>query len=418
MTLITNGSAVLIISLFCTAHAISISGSVTDTGGVGLAGAAVKLENSGQTATTDAAGNFTLGNPVKIVRHTNAFSTSKGITFLSQNILSVKVKEPGEVTVKVFACNGRLLTCQEKSVAAGANAIILPQMGAGLHIHQILINNEEYSFRSVGREPAKSVVASGSSQKAKAAVRINDVINVAKAGWLTYRDSVRNSDTSGMKIYLIPSAGTLTDVDGNAYQTVRLGNQVWTVENLKTTRYNDGSAIAYLPVDNEWYTSTTGAYSYYNNDMANNAKYGALYNWNAIGPGKLAPAGWHVPNDSEWTILGDYLIANGYNYNQSSTVDSTAKSLAAKTNWQPSDYNGVPGNNISANNATGFSVVPGGLRNGVGTFNSEGYDCFFWTSTYLGLETSWNRSVHSHHPDLSRYTSSSKSGFYIRLVKD
>ena len=104
-----------------------------------------------------------------------------------------------------------------------------------------------------------------------------------------------------------PTPLTATDIDGNVYHTVTIGTQIWMVENLKTTRYNDGSPIPFVTDSSSWSNLTTPGYCWYNNDTTNKNTYGALYNWFAVNTGKLAPTGWHVPTDDEWTTLTTYL---------------------------------------------------------------------------------------------------------------
>ena len=146
-----------------------------------------------------------------------------------------------------------------------------------------------------------------------------------------------------------PVTGTVTDIDGNTYKTVKIGDQWWIAENLRTTKYNDGTSIPHVTDSSEWNTLTTPGYCYYNN--TNNAdsirKFGALYNWYTINTKKLAPAGWHVPSDSEWKVLEEYLIANGYNWDGTTDSNKIAKSLAAKTDWKSSNEEGHVGNNPS-----------------------------------------------------------------------
>jgi uncharacterized protein (TIGR02145 family) len=103
--------------------------------------------------------------------------------------------------------------------------------------------------------------------------------------------------------------GTLTDQDGNIYKTITIGNQVWMAENLRTTKYNDGTAIPNVTGKSEWCALTTGAYCNYNNtkNVDTISTYGRIYNWYAVNTGKLAPPGWHVPNDEDWRTLTDYL---------------------------------------------------------------------------------------------------------------
>lgn len=114
--------------------------------------------------------------------------------------------------------------------------------------------------------------------------------------------------------------GLVTDADGNSYTSVTIGAQVWMVENLQTTKYNDGTAI---PLVETWNYPIKPGYCWYNKDIANKGSYGALYNWYAVNTGKLAPTGWHVPTDADWTTLENYLMANGFNYDGITVVINT-----------------------------------------------------------------------------------------------
>ncbi|MBE0633924.1 fibrobacter succinogenes major paralogous domain-containing protein [Candidatus Bathyarchaeota archaeon] len=106
----------------------------------------------------------------------------------------------------------------------------------------------------------------------------------------------------------IPTTGeTVTDIDGNVYRTIKIGDQTWMMENLKTTRLNDGQEIPYVTVDREWETRTSPGYCWPNNDPSNKDDYGAMYNWHTVDTGKLAPEGWHVPTYEEWETLAEYL---------------------------------------------------------------------------------------------------------------
>jgi uncharacterized protein (TIGR02145 family) len=217
-----------------------------------------------------------------------------------------------------------------------------------------------------------------------------------------------------------PSAGTMNDADGNKYNTVKIGSQVWTVENLKTTKYNDGTSIPNVTEGNSWTKLTTGAYCNYDNLESNAITYGRLYNWYAVNTGKLAPAGWHVPTDADWTILENYLIANGYNYDGTKYVDKVAKSLCAKTNWALSSGAGTPGAAPENNNGTGFTALPGGGRlNFDGTFGGiEKYGCW-WSSAGDSGGYPSNRYLGYGNKELVIYGDFFKEGgFSVRLVRD
>ena len=216
-----------------------------------------------------------------------------------------------------------------------------------------------------------------------------------------------------------PSAGTVKDADGNKYNTVKIGNQVWMVENLKTTKYNDGTPIPNVTDNSEWANLTTGAYCNYDNLESNAATYGRLYNWYAVNTGKLAPKGWHVPTDDDWTILENYLIANGYNYDGTLDEDKIAKSLCAKTNWELSDEAGTPGAAPENNNSTGFTALPGGYRYGyTGAFDHIGEYGLWWSSTEGNETNAYSRHLGYDYEDLYRNGYGKDYGFSVRLVRD
>ena len=152
---------------------------------------------------------------------------------------------------------------------------------------------------------------------------------------------------------------TVKDADGNIYTSVKIGDQVWTVENLRTTKYNDGTAIPVVKDSAAWVALKTPGYCYYNNttNAGSIKKYGALYNWYVVNTGKLAPEGWHVPTDSEWTNMENYLVLNGYNWDGTKDTaedNKIAKSLAAKTDWSTHTTAGIIGNDLTKNNSSGF----------------------------------------------------------------
>ena len=198
---------------------------------------------------------------------------------------------------------------------------------------------------------------------------------------------------------------TVSDIDGNVYHTVTIGTQVWMVENLKTSKYNDGTAIPLVTANSAWSALTTPGYCWYNNDStANRNTYGALYNWYAVNTRKLAPTGWHVPTDSEWTILttslGDTGIAGG------------KLKEAGTTHWDSP--------NTGATNTSGFSALPGGWRGGTsgsGAFYGVGIEGYWWSSTAYDVLNSWNRSMYNNNASVGRFNNRDFDGFSVRCVK-
>ena len=215
---------------------------------------------------------------------------------------------------------------------------------------------------------------------------------------------------------------TMADIDGNVYTTVKIGKQVWTVENLKTTEYNDDTAIPFVTSKQKWSSYNDDrkpAYCWFDDDINNKERYGALYNWYAVDTGKLAPKGWHVPTDNEWTELEEYLIANGYNWDGSKEENKIAKALAAKTDWQSNNDSGTIGSDPSKNNASGFSALPGGFRNYGGYFYHQSSYGLWWSATENDAALAWYRSLHYDFEILRRsYYNIKGCGFSVRLVRD
>lgn len=195
------------------------------------------------------------------------------------------------------------------------------------------------------------------------------------------------------------NCGTVTDIDGNIYNTVTIGTQCWMVENLKTTKYNDGTTIPNVTDSAQWSGLSTGAYCYYNNNATNNTTYGKLYNWYAVNTGKLAPTGWHVPTDAEWitltTFLGGANIAGG--------------AMKTAILWNNP--------NTGATNSSGFTGLPSGHRQS-GSFSGIGEICFFWSSTDYESINAWSRPLYAVSSSTVKYGQNKKNGFTIRCVKD
>ena len=225
------------------------------------------------------------------------------------------------------------------------------------------------------------------------------------------------------------SAGNImTDADGNTYNAVTIGTQVWITENLKTTKYNDGTAIANITDDAAWQNDTNGAYSWYNNDAPTFKNvYGALYNWYAVNTGKVCPVNWHVPTESDWATLENYLIASGYNYDGTTdgnraTNNKIAKSLAGTVTWETDALAGTPGNTdySAKRDASGYDGLAGGYRNYSGVFVFEGRDGCWWTSSEIvpGATTVWSRWINASYVNVISGHYDKFYGFSVRCVKD
>lgn len=209
--------------------------------------------------------------------------------------------------------------------------------------------------------------------------------------------------------------GTVSDVDGNAYHTVTIGNQTWMIENLKTTHYNDNTVIPLVTDSSKWNSLNTPGYCWYNNDSTKyKGTFGALYNWSAVNTSKLAPVGWHVPTVDEWITLENNVT--GYNY----VSGSLAKILAATSNWTKSASISSVGNNLTVNNTSGFSALPGGYRSTDSIpFNKIDSVGSWWTSSASdSIKSAWYCSMDYSLSTVQRGYNLKLNGYSVRCVKN
>jgi uncharacterized protein (TIGR02145 family) len=197
---------------------------------------------------------------------------------------------------------------------------------------------------------------------------------------------------------------TVTDIDGNTYRTVTIGNQVWIVENLRVARYRDGTPIPRVPESEEWSGLTTGAYCLPEQDPpAPSDSYGLLYNFHATQDSRgLCPLGWHVPTAEEWRTLIDCLggteVAGGRMKDTSSRL------------WRIS----VPG----ATNESGFSAVPAGGRGRFGSAAEVGFYATWWSSTPAEASYAWHWGLYPDRSGIRFNPGHQSSGFSVRCIRD
>jgi uncharacterized protein (TIGR02145 family) len=215
-----------------------------------------------------------------------------------------------------------------------------------------------------------------------------------------------------------PGAPTITDIDGNIYNTVQIGDQCWMKENLKTTTYNNGTSIPNVTDANAWSYLSTGAYVWYDNDISWKDNYGALYNWSAtVDANSLCPTGWHVPSNDEWTAVTDYIGGTGTPHgNELKSCRQVNSPLGGgcstsehprwnqhNTHYGTDDY--------------GFSGLPGGVRSFSGTFYDYGYDGYWWSSTeYSG--NAWGRKLLYSYGVVGEFYLDKRDGFSVRCLQD
>jgi uncharacterized protein (TIGR02145 family) len=193
------------------------------------------------------------------------------------------------------------------------------------------------------------------------------------------------------------------DIDGNIYKTVRIGTQVWMAENLKTTRFNDGTEIKEVVSKESWANLSAEGYCWYDNDAETyKDTYGALYSGYTVGAGELCPAGWHIPLREDWQKLIEFL--------SDTITGGNSLKIKGSQHWPSSD--------ISADNSTGFSALPSGIRYFEGTFSSINTFTSFWSGTEPGKNDLWYISLYSGSSVVSMRHISKKYGFSVRCVKE
>jgi len=196
--------------------------------------------------------------------------------------------------------------------------------------------------------------------------------------------------------------GTVTDIDGNVYNTVTIGVQVWMAENLKVTHYRNGDAIPNVTDNGQWSDLSTGVYCNYDNNESNVATYGRLYNWYAVEDSRnIAPEGWHVPSDTEWQTLVDYLGG--------ASVAGVKMKETGTIHWNSP--------NTGATNESGFSALPGGYGF-PGTYHGMGSDANFWSSTEYVSGSAWHRGLDYDSSEVDRDTRNKGCVYSVRCVRD
>lgn len=321
----------------------------------------------------------------------------------------------GKIQIEVIGMDGKSITKIETNILQGENAlkVTLPQgtyliktSGNGFYYTSKLI-----SFAGMNVQPKIEFYGLNRNTDQPKKVHSSTVkLLYDKGDQLLYKGYSKNyctiitdkpseSKTTDFKFV------ACTDADGNNYSVVHIGPQTWMAENLKTTKFRNGETIS-----EQWP---------YNNDKGNADKYGRLYTWIAATDTRnIAPAGWHVPSDAEWTNLQNYLIINKYNFDGTTDINKIGKSVAANTDWTTHTNNGAVGNNLKLNNSSGFSAVPGGLRYLGGSFSYLGGYGYWWSSSERNSTGAWSRVMYYYGYGLNTDYDNKTSAYSVRCLKD
>lgn len=244
------------------------------------------------------------------------------------------------------------------------------------------------------------------------ATKENHVVEITGSTFTGEIPGLKSGDTYYVRVWATNQVGTgygaektittsIADLSGNTYHAVKIGTQVWMLENLKTKKYRDGTVVPNVTNDT-WTNLTTGAWCDFTNTAAYGNKYGHLYNWYAVNDSRnLAPLGWHVATDQEWTTLTDFLGGDA--------VAGGKLKETGTTNWQSP--------NTGATNESGFTAQSGGWYY-IFSFNM-GADAAWWTATPTeGTDNAWDRFVYYNYTNVARHSEGKKIGFAVRCVRD
>jgi len=377
-------------------------GNITDDGGSQITARGVVWstsanptlqDNAGQTSDGTGAGTFTssiTGLDDETSYYVRAYATnSEGTAYGNQVQFSTSAYLPAEVTT------GSIEDITDDSAKGGGN--VTDDGGSPVTARGVvwsttedptLDDNEGYTSDGNGTGEFTSEI-SGLDNETKYYARA-----YATNSWGT---------AYGEQVQFTTLFGTVTDADGNLYVAIKIGDQVWMAENLRTTKYNDETDILNITGDNQWKVNeTTGAYAWYDNEESNGEIYGAIYNWIAVETGKLCPTGWRVPSDADWTELTDY--AGGLEVAGGKLKETGTEHWADPNEGATDEYE--------------FGALPGGTRFVLdGTFRNIGEIGFWWTSTPDGANR-YYRAMGYDVANVTRWRTSDTAGMSVRCIKE
>ncbi len=374
-------------------------------------------------------GNITLEGSSAVLRRgvcwsvkanpTNKFKdsiTSDGTGIGNYNSVIPGIKTGTTYYVRAYASNNVGTGYGNEVTVAVAATIPIVITAAVVAIRDSLV----HSGGAVSKDGGSAVTARGVCWSTVKNPTVADFVTTDSLGVGTFRSSVAGVSpdvTYYLRAYATNAVGTgygaefsfstgkalVKDMDGNYYNFVKIGSQVWLTENLKTTRYRDSTSLTLVDNSATWSSQIIPAYCWYNDDEETNKdRYGALYNWYAVNSGKLCPTGWHVPSDTEWTTLSTYLGGE-------SVAGGKLKELGV-FNWD------TP--NASATNSSGFTALPGGYRTNAGIYNSVGTYGNWWSTTTVLANVANYRYLYYGNAAITKSFVSQKSGLSVRCLKN
>jgi uncharacterized protein (TIGR02145 family) len=343
--------------------------------------------------------------------------------FNPSTVISFFLSRPSEVTLAIYNLMGqKIKTLIDGYKPAGSGQVIWDAtndsghgVAAGVYI---------YSMQADGLRANKKMMLIDGHQ-GNAAIRQDIQIAAQRAGGTEinkkmsteYMVQVTGDDITGIRYFIITVARTVTDIDGNVYQTVKIGDQWWMAENLKVTHYQNGDSIRNVTSDSEWSRLSTGAYCTYGNNTNNTVTYGRLYNWYAVNDNRnIAPAGWHIPTDEEWKQLKMDL---GMSQTEADNWGWCGTNEGSKMAGNAALWRDGSLENNRAFGISGFIALPGGFRTSTsGYFGNWIVHAYFWSSSESSSnEASYNKLDH-YETNVFRNHYNKGYGFSVRGVRN
>jgi uncharacterized protein (TIGR02145 family) len=333
--------------------------------------------------------------------------------------VTFETNKEGEASVELYDLSGKGIMKVIDFLPMGNHKYNLSGIKSGMYLLKISSNNDSYSAKLACSHSAASIAEikyigtipkqsqAGYNMNLKSALSIKDMLYTtgdrllftAKSGTYQTITSLVPMASQTVTSYFVPCI----DADDNSYPAVQIGNQIWMHENLRVTKYKTGDIAIPLVADQDaWKNLTTDAYCYYNNNKSSfGTTYGALYNWNAVSTGNLCPVGWRVATDADWNGLITYL--GGLN------VAGGKLKEAGTLHWILTT--------ATVDNRTGFSALPGGIRD-INGFSMVTVRAVFWSSTPNNSLTAWVREFFCNTNTISQIAYDKKAGYSVRCIKE
>ncbi len=411
--------AFILINLQAQNYLISFAGS-----GSGTTVDSVNVENITQCTSLEFVGTDTLN-----LRSTLGIES----TLLSKNLplniypdpfpesASVEFISPvsGDATIEIFDNAGKNIIQAQVNLSRGLQKFQISGFNNGVYLINIRSKGYSYEGKLISNYNGAAmpmITYQGESKSFKKNLNLKITSSIVQmqynAGDMLKITGI--SDIYRTAFMIVPTSSQTvtfnftpcTDADWNNYTTVQIGTQIWMEENLKTTKYQDGSSIPNVPDSAAWRNETSGAYCNYHNDTLEGEVYGHLYNFYAVQDSRNAcPAGWHVPSDEEWRTLANTL--------GDSTVAGQKMKENCTTRWAYDDT-------TWGTNTSGFTGLCANFRNSTGAWSlapNNDHDTNYWTSTIDISSFAWFRGLRWCYIDLFRAPTIFTAGFSVRCIK-